>query len=176
MRNACCIVALMLWLVPHSVFALPPIPDSVQRYVPHAAAVGDGILSVAFWDIYQARLIAPQGKWTAKAPYALDITYLTDIEGADIVARTIGEISAQGAASDAQLATWKQQLETFFPDVKAGDHFMGVATQHGETVFYKNNIRIGNVKDKAFSKAFFAIWLGEKTSEPALRHKLLGMK
>lgn len=176
MRKACGFLVFLLCLSQQVAFALPPIPDTVQRYVPHAAAVGDGMLSVAFWDIYEARLIAPHGKWTAKAPYALDINYLTDIDGADIVKRTIDEMSAQGNISDAQLANWKQQLGMFFPDVKAGDHFMGVATQHGETVFYKNNVRIGNVKDKEFTRPFFAIWLGEKTSEPALRNNLLGMK
>ena len=41
-------------------------------------------------------------------------------------------------------------------------------------VFYKDNTEIGRIKDPAFSVAFFNIWLGDKTSAPELRRKLLG--
>ena len=34
--------------------------------------------------------------------------------------------------------------------------------------------RIGKIADKAFTRRFFAIWLGPNTKDPALRNRLIG--
>ena len=47
-----------------------PCQNIIQRYVPNAQSVGQGRLSVFVWDIYDATLYAPNGKWKQKAPYA----------------------------------------------------------------------------------------------------------
>jgi hypothetical protein len=38
-----------------------------------------------------------------------------------------------------------------------------------------NDKPIGNIDDAEFARAFFAIWLDPKTSEPSLRKQLLGL-
>ena len=45
--------------------------ESVQASVPDASVVGRGTLTYAFWDIYDATLYAPQGKWDRSKPFAL---------------------------------------------------------------------------------------------------------
>ena len=65
-------------------------------------------------------------------------------------------------------------MRKIFPDVGKGVRLTGVYTGTDETIFYKNNSEIGRIKDPDFSKAFFGIWLDEKTSAPDLRRSLLG--
>ncbi|MBY0427597.1 MAG: chalcone isomerase family protein [Alphaproteobacteria bacterium] len=176
MRNRTAFILALYLYLPLAAMANVPISLPSQQFIPHADIVGNGTLSLAFWDIYDVQLVAPNGKWTSKAPYALEIHYFADIAGKEIAQRTIDEIKAQGFKNDAKLASWGSQLAQILPDVKDGDHLSSIATPNGETLFYKNNTRIGIIKDKTFTPQFFAIWLDEKTSEPALRRNLLGMR
>lgn len=40
-------------------------------------------------------------------------------------------------------------------------------------VFWSNGRLLGEVRDRAFAKQFFGIWLSRQTSEPQLRSALL---
>jgi hypothetical protein len=40
--------------------------------------------------------------------------------------------------------------------------------------FFRNGTPIGDIDDREFARAFFAIWLDPRTSEPELRKQLLG--
>lgn len=149
--------------------------DIVQNYIPEAAIVGEGRLSLVFWDIYDAKLFAPQGKWDARKPFALSIHYLRDIDKNDIAARTIHEMRAQGFTDEIMLATWYTQLKGIFPNVHNGTVLTALFLPEQGISFFKESQALGNVRGQQFSKLFFDIWLGEKTSEPALRRKLLGL-
>lgn len=148
--------------------------DIAQKYVPNAERVGSGRLSTIFGDVYDAALYAPNGKWNANAPYALSIHYFREIDGADIADRSVKEIRKQGFADEEKLASWKTQMSAIFPDVKNGSEITAVFTPQKSTRFYSNGKHIGSIKDAGFATYFSNIWLGEKTSEPALRRKLLG--
>ena len=65
-------------------------------------------------------------------------------------------------------------MERIFPDVKEGDRLVGVHMPGKEARFYDNNKLLGVVTDAEFSVAFFSIWLDARTSEAAMRKKLLG--
>jgi hypothetical protein len=170
MRKLFAVLALCL------VFASPVMANSVaKKYVPNAAQVGLGRLSIAFWDVYDATLYAPNGQWDARKPHALSIHYFREIEGVDIAKRSVEEIRKQGFTDAAKLAEWQTQMLGIFPDVKNGSVLTAVFTAQKSTVFYAGGKKIGSIKDAEFSKRFFDIWLSEKTSEPALRKKLLGL-
>jgi hypothetical protein len=149
-------------------------PDVAKRYMPDATKIGDGVLTYLFWDVYRATLYASGSGWRADAPFALSLAYLRDLKGRDIAERTISEIRDQGFSDEIKLAAWFAQLGTLFPDVTSGDSLTAVRDAAGRTVFYSAAQRIGVIDDPAFSRRFFDIWLGEKTSEPKLRRKLLG--
>lgn len=148
--------------------------EQIENYVPEAEKVGEGRMTYLFWDVYDAALYAPNGAWREDGPYALRISYLMDLDGGEIADRSALEIHEQGFADEARLATWHAQMRKIFPDVSEGVSLTGVNTGTGESVFYKNNVEIGRIKDEEFGRAFFGIWLDEKTSEPGLRRKLLG--
>lgn len=149
--------------------------DVIQKYVPNAAQVGTGRLSVVFWDVYDATLYAPHGKWNAHKPYALSIHYFREIEGADIADRSAEEIRKQGFSDDVKLAEWQTNMRKIFPDVKNGSELTAVFTAQKSTDFYSDGKHIGSIRGAEFGTYFFNIWLSEKTSEPELRRKLLGI-
>jgi len=163
------IAAAMLW--PGAAAANP---DIAKRYIEDARKIGDGVLTYLFWGVYRATLYAPAAGWRADAPFVLSLAYLRDLKGADIATRTIDEIRGQGFADDAKLAAWSARLTALFPDVTDGVSLTAARDAQGRTVFYRGAARIGIVDDTDFTRRFFDIWLGEKTSEPKLRRALLG--
>lgn len=157
------------------VFSAPAMAaDIVMQQIPNAKKVGEGRLSIAFWDVYDATLYAPNGEFDREKPHALSIRYFREIEGADIVERSVEEMKKQGLSDQALMADWKKQMQTIFPNVKDGTVLTAILTAEKSTDFYHKDNRIGSIKSSVFSKYFFDIWLSEKTSEPALRRALLG--
>jgi hypothetical protein len=148
--------------------------EPVMRKIPDAAVVGEGRLSFAFWDVYDATLYAPRGEMNQQAPFALSIRYMREIEGADIAERSVEEMRAQGFADETRLTSWNQQMKEIFPDVKDGTVLTAIFIPGGETMFYEDNTPVGTIKDAEFTRWFSDIWLSEKTSEPGLRRELLG--
>lgn len=149
--------------------------DFMHDHIPEVKVVGEGQLSFAFWDIYIAKLFAPQGKWDGNKPYALSIHYLRDIDKDDIAARTIEEMRLQGFTDEMMLAAWFTQLKTILPDVSNGTMLTAVFLPEEGTKFFEQDRLLGLVRGQEFARRFSDIWLGEKTSEPELRRKLLGL-
>ena len=150
--------------------------EVVHISVPEASIVGRGTLTYAFWDIYDATLYAPQGKWDKNKPFALSIKYNWPLEGKSIADRSVQEMRKQGFQDEVKLATWNTQMKAIFPDVRQGTVLTAVRAQGGKTVFYEDNKMIGSIKGDEFGQYFFDIWLSEKTSAPDLRRNLLGQQ
>ena len=121
--------------------------------------------------VYEATLWAA-GDDPLRPPLALKLTYKRNIVGRDIAEASVKEIRNLGMADSAQLKRWGELIEKIFPDVKPGDHILGVHLPEGARFFY-NDQPAGTVDDAAFARAFFAIWLDSKTSAPDLRAALL---
>ena len=75
--------------------------------------------------------------------------------------------------NEEKLNEWMSQMDDIFPDVDEGDTLTGVATESRHSAFYFNGRLVGTIEDEDFTRHFFNIWLGEKTSEPEFRHALL---
>lgn len=146
----------------------------IHYHIPNAALVGMGHMTVLTMDIYDIALYAPNGRYASAKPFALRLDYLRDLKGTDIADTSIKEISKQGLADQAVLDDWKRQLYAIIPDVNKGLSLTGIRTAKGETVFYKNQTKIGTINDPLFGKYFFGIWLNEKTADAAMRRQLIG--
>jgi hypothetical protein len=159
-------------------YALPTVASDIPRkYIPDAQEVGKARLTYLFWDVYDATLYAPKGKWSEQAPHALTLSYLLELEGKKIAERSVEEMQKQGFKDKKKLADWQVQMEKIFPDVKKGSQLTAIFTLGQETRFYKNNRQfIGSVADPEFGVQFSNIWLSEKTSEPEMRKELLALK
>ena len=121
--------------------------------------------------IYEATLWAA-GEDPVRPPLALKLTYKRQIAGRDIAEASVKEIRNLGVADEARLKVWGEQMDRIFPDVRPGDHIIGVHLQEGAR-FFHNDRDVGKIADPAFARAFFAIWLDTRTSAPELRAALL---
>lgn len=151
------------------------LPEAVRLVAPRLEVHGEGSFRWFGLLIYHARLWAQPGGWRAGDPYALEIRYARNIDGAALAERSIEEMRHIRAGNDAQHQQWLQAMKKTFPDVKDGDRLLGVATPGGVTRFFMNGKPIGDVDDPAFGPAFFGIWLSPATSRPDLRRVLLGL-
>lgn len=146
----------------------------VATVLPQAQKVGSGRYSTLGISIFDATLFAPGGKYAANAPFALRLEYLRTFKGKAIVDYSVKEIRKQGFSDAAKLSVWEARMTEIFPDVTKGSNIVGLRTAAGHAQFFHNGRDIGTIKDEAFARYFFNIWLGAKTSSPALRQKLLG--
>jgi len=135
--------------------------------------LGEGRLTVLLFDVYDATLYVHGDKWSEDRLFALDLRYLRALNGKDIAARSVAEMKGQGFDDAAKLKRWGEEMARIFPDIKPGDRIVGVSLPGGGARFYNDKKLLGAVADPEFARAFFAIWLGDRTSEPGLRRKLL---
>ncbi|MBQ4838072.1 MULTISPECIES: chalcone isomerase family protein [Pseudoalteromonas] len=133
-------------------------------------------MTYLFWDIYDIRLYSATGRFDSQQPFVLKLTYLRDLNGHEIAKRSLQEMEKQGFDNKQLGQQWLGQMEQIFPNVSDNYSLFGVRREDGSTLFYDNNKLLGEIKDQNFTKWFFDIWLGEKTSEPAMRAKLIGGK
>lgn len=133
-------------------------------------------LRVWGFDVYDARLWTPQGfrhAQYAQYPFALELQYLRRLEGSAIASRSIEEMRRVGSFSDAQAQSWLAAMRELFPNVGKGERITGVNLPGEGAEFWVNGQRVGLVKDPAFARLFFGIWLDERTSEPKMRAQLV---
>ena len=119
--------------------------------------------------VYEATLWA--GEDPQRLPLALRLDYKRNIAGTDIVEASVKEMRRFND-DEGQLQNWAAQMESIFPDIKAGDHLVGVHQPDGAH-FYQNERLLGVIDAPGFADAFFAIWLDPRTSAPELRLALL---
>lgn len=168
------ILLIFFILLPSKVLA-EDASQFLSKYFDSPELVGEGRLSFLFWDAYDAKLYATDANWKPGEPLALRLEYLLEIEGQDIAERSVDEIRKQGFTDEEKLSEWGKQMSALFPDVDDGISLTGIKDKSGAAVFYKNSEKIGQIDDPKFAEKFFDIWLSEKTSEPNLRKKLLGL-
>jgi hypothetical protein len=152
------------------------VQNRIEQFVPEVQAVGEGLLEFLFKDVYTATLHAPNGQWTGEAPYALEINYKMGLKGQKIAERSVVEMRKIGYEDEDQLERWLQNMVEIFPDVEDGSTLTGIYTSARKTIFFDGIKQIGLVEDPEFGRAFFNIWLSERTSEPELRQALLGKR
>lgn len=142
--------------------------------VPNARLVGRGRLRLYLVSIFDAFLYAPNGRFSFERPFALKITYHHNVRSSEIVKRSISEIRAQGFRDEAKLRQWQTIMTRLFPNINAGQSLIGLRNEDGHAEFYSDNGFIGAVNDIEFANKFFAIWLGQNSTQPHLRQQLLG--
>lgn len=136
--------------------------------------LGSGEMRWFGLSIYQASLWTGAARFDDSAPFALALRYSRDISGSRLVATSIDELKRLGTRDDATLKRWEALLESVFPDVKTGDLIVGVSLPARGALFYHQGRLTGEIADPQFARAFFAIWLDERTRAPDLRVRLLG--
>jgi hypothetical protein len=141
---------------------------------------GRGRLRFLGLHVYDIRLWTPQPglvpeDWPRR-PLALEIEYARGFSARAIADRSLDEMRRAGPVPADLAERWERLLAQTMPDVKPGDRLTGVQQPDGLSRFFHNGERRGEVRDAEFTRRFFGIWLGEASSEPALRDTLLGRR
>ncbi len=151
---------------------LPPV---VTQALPGLSARGEGTMRFFGLKVYDVRLWTMMKPFTHHEPFALVLIYDMLLKGRDIAERSIKEMRDHGHTDEEKLKRWGDEMAKVFPDIKKGDTLIGVSIPGKEARFYNREKFIATIVDAEFAKAFFDIWLSEKTSAPQVRMKLLGM-
>ena len=80
-----------------------------------------------------------------------------------------------GVADEPTLTRWSRALAAALPSVEAGETLAGLHRPGRGAAFWHDGRPTAELDDPALADAFFAIWLDERTREPALRARLLGL-
>jgi hypothetical protein len=157
-----------------------PAQANWQEAVPDSRLMGSGELCMFGFSIYKAELWSEarsaDSLLSFQQPFALQLTYSRSISADDLVATSVKEIRRlRGAVVDpAQLDGWAREMQQAFVDVVEGDRIIGVFLPGTGARFYAGDSLRHVVRDDAFARAFFSIWLDPKTRNPELRARLIG--
>lgn len=136
--------------------------------------IGQGEYKWFVLSIYEAKLWGSSSDKLYSGPLLLELRYQRDFKGKDIVRQSEKELLNTGI-NDSIIKEWRETLLAIFPDIKEGDRILAsFDPANGITFFLNSTKELGQIRDLNFSKSFMDIWLGEKTSAPVLRDKLLG--
>ncbi|MCY7386632.1 MAG: chalcone isomerase family protein [Burkholderiales bacterium] len=150
------------------------LPEHLTRDVMGLAVRGNAVMRFFGLKVYDVRLWTPMKPFSYADPFVVELVYDMSLKGKDIADRSVKEMRAQGVNDEIKLKRWGDEMAKIFPDIKQGDALIGVSLPGKEARFYDREKLIATVPDPEFAKAFFDIWLSEKSSEPKLRLKLLG--
>jgi Chalcone isomerase-like len=148
----------------------------LRRYFDDARLAGSGRLTWFGLRVYDAALFAPRRFDPADAAgqaFGLVLTYARRLDGKGIANASRDEIQRLGFGSAAQRARWHERMLALFPDVDKGRRLTGIHVPRQGARFYFDDEFIGAIEDPEFARAFFAIWLDERTRAPQLRESLL---
>ena len=150
------------------------LPEMIARDVMGLSVRGEAAMRFLGLKVYDVRLWTQMKAFSHADPFAIELVYDMTLNGKDIAERSVKEMRAQGVSDEAKLRRWGEEMAKIFPDIKKGDALIGVSLPGKEARFYNREKLIATVPDPEFAKAFFDIWVSEKSSEPKLRLKLLG--
>ena len=150
------------------------LPDVVTHDMTGLSLRGGAVMRFFGLKVYDVRLWTQMKPFSHDDPFAVELVYDMSLKGKDIADRSVKEMRAQGHGDEEKLRRWGDEMTKIFPDIKQGDTLIGVSLPGKEARFYNREKLIATVPDAEFAKAFFDIWLADKSSEPKLRLKLLG--
>lgn len=152
-----------------------PVPDYVRKYIVEAKVAGPGRLTWYGFHVYDAHLYVPRGfdpNMPFRQPFALELMYARKLDGRAIADASRDEIARMGLGTDEQRDRWHAQMATLFPDVDKGQKITGVNVPGVGARFYFDGRFRGAIDEPEFARAFFSIWLDERTRAPKLREVL----
>lgn len=156
-----------------AILAAPVGATVITKYFEEPVKQGQARFKYLFWNVYDATLYLPANSSKIEPPFALELTYLRDLDGEAIAERSVKEMRQQGNIDETKLKEWEALMKGIFPNVTKGSAITGIADSQKHSHFYYNGEKVAVVMDPEFTERFFNIWLGDNTSEPEFRDKLL---
>lgn len=125
------------------------------------------------FKLYDITLFGEKEKFSYNQKLAIHIKYDKNFSKKELVETSIDEISRINNLDKNNLASYKDNLERIFVDIKKGDEKTAFYDPNsGLTLFYNHKIS-GKINDKVFAKRFMDIWLSENAMFKKDRNKLV---
>jgi len=176
-RRHASIALVALLALPRAASAALPVPPEVAAELETPRLYGQGRFHYFGMHVYDIRLWVGEGFRPAaldEMPLALELEYARRLEGAAIAERSLTEMQRNQPVTPQRAGQWLDAMRSVFPDVAPGDRLTGSRQPVQFARFFHNGQARGEVRDAAFARAFFGIWLAPTSSEPRLRRALLG--
>jgi hypothetical protein len=154
--------------------ATTPLPQAALAYAPEWRPLGSGQMRWFGLRLYDAELWISGERFVPERPHALALRYHRAIAAERLVESSIAEMRRLGVQDEARLAVWRDALARAFPSVAPNESIVGMHLPGRGAVFWHDGRRTAEIDDPELARWFFAIWLDERTREPALRARLLG--
>ncbi len=148
-------------------------PPCIASVVKSSKPQGTATLNKLLFHVYDVEFWSDSPKWNMNSPHALHLTYFVDIDGEDFVERSLEELQHNKNVDAVMLEDFKRILPPLLPNVVEGDNISAVYRPNMGLFFCHNGKSTGVLRNAEMEQAFMGIWLGESTSEPDIRKKLL---
>ena len=142
--------------------------------MPESYLIGEGKLKVYFWDVYTLKLFSSSKTIKKTNDLVLEFQYLRDVSKKSVIDASIKELKKSTNFGEYKLALWKQYLDKSIRDMLSGEKAALHLSMDKRITFFIQDESAITFQDKEFGNAYMNIWLGENTSKPELRKKLLG--
>ena len=152
------------------------LPAEAARMLPGAREAGSAAFRYFGLLVYDAKLWTAGERFDAGAPFALGIRYARSIKGLKLAQESVNQWRGMRYGYEERYEAWEAEMRRIFPDVAPEDELVGLYLPGTGARFYFNGKLTGEVADRAVARAFFAIWLDERSTEPGLRRALIAEK
>ena len=136
--------------------------------------IGEGMLKVLMWEIYDLRFYTDGTTFSWQDKFMLEFDYSRELKKESVIDASLNEFKLQPNVTDKDIEAWKVYLEQVIQSVQKGTKASIMWVPEGQIVFNYEGSAPSTIENEDFARAFFNIWLGEKTSRPKLRSQLLG--
>ena len=136
--------------------------------------IGEGTLKVLMWEVYDLRLYTDGTAFSWQDKFMLEFDYSRELKKESVIDASLKEFKLQPNVTDKDIEAWRVYLEQVIQSVQKGTKASIMWVPEGQIVFNYEGSAPSTIENEDFARAFFNIWLGEKTSRPKLRSQLLG--
>lgn len=168
------LVMLAILLLASPAFAATK-PSELESAVKASEPYGQARLTRFLFHVYDAQIWTDAPAWSYQEPFALSVTYAMSFSAPELTQSTLQQAQKVSTLSQAEEKQFALYLDQAYRDVKSGERVTALFMPPDNITFFVNGIKTLSMKDAVFARAFFDIWLSERTSEPSLRTGLLGL-
>ena len=135
--------------------------------------IGEGTLKVLMWEVYDLRLFTDGTPFSWKNKFMLEFDYSRELKKESVIDASLKEFKLQPNVTDKDIKAWEVYLEKVIQSVQKGAKASIIWVPDGQIIFHYEGSKPTTIENEKFARAFLNIWLGERTSRPKLRNKLL---
>jgi len=135
--------------------------------------IGEGTLKVLMWEVYDLRLFTDGTPFSWNNKFMLEFDYSRELKKESVIDASLKEFKLQPNVTDKDIKAWEVYLEKVIQSVQKGAKASIIWVPDGQIIFHYEGSKPTTIENEKFARAFLNIWLGERTSRPKLRNKLL---